>query len=86
MLSGLKQKGGSLIGSGIQLLGLSHGLITGVSGSISDPANIPRAVLNDYTGYDMASGTWDQGKAIKSATIILVSFLVGKGIKYVAKH
>lgn len=89
MLSGLKRKAGSAIGSVIQILGLSHGAISAVRNVISggDPALLPRDLLYYYTGVDsMNKGAVDWGQTTASAVIVIGSWGLGKAIKYVANH
>lgn len=88
MLANLKQRAGSTIGTIVQVLGLSHGVIEGVTYSLSGAGwnALPQRIVYDYSGYDINSGSIDTNQTIKSASIIAVTFLVGKGIKWVAKH
>lgn len=85
-LVGLKRKAGSLAGTAVQLFGMLHGLISGVSRARGNPADIPAAVVFDYSGYDINNGGFDQNTAVKSGSILLVTYLVGAGIKWVARH
>lgn len=81
--SNLKRKVGGLIGTGVQLLGLSHGIIRG---ALPLDSNSPARVVQFYSGYDMNTGTWNQDLAVQSGTIIGVTYLIGYGIKWVARH
>jgi len=87
MFSRIGRKAGSFIGTAVQVLGISHGVISGVTRGLSKPDQIPRNIVYDYTGVDIEGATgFNQDLAIKSATIIAVTFAVGWAIKQVARR
>lgn len=88
MLSNLAKKAGSIGGSIVQAVGVGHGLIYGISKLLQgeDPAKVPREIVWAYSGVNIDDGSFNQGQALKSVTIIGVTYLIGRGLKYVARR
>lgn len=87
-MSGIRKavrKWGSALGSGIIILGASHGVVKAVTESLGDPKQIPERTLRNYTGVDY-SGSFDQAQLIRSITIIGASLGAGWLIKQAARR
>jgi len=86
MLVGLKSKASSLIGTSVQVLGISHGAIGTAQAFMAGDQRVGRNLVYLYSGFDADSGSFDSGQAIKSAGIVAGSWLIGKAIKWVGRH
>jgi len=81
----IAKKFAGAIGSGVIILGLSHGVIQGVVEGREDPMSIPERTLRNYSGVDF-SGAFDQKKAVASVIVILAAIGAGLLIKYGARR
>ena len=79
------RKVASFIGSAVILAGASHGVISGVTREIGQPQQIPAAIINDYTGFNPVSNTFDQNQLIKSLLTIGGAVVAGKIIRWAAR-